>query len=90
MEIKVKIEMTLVITYPAQDTRLISFTPPENNPGELHWIMKLGIEIASYLGNHNSLELQVIFIKANISISSRLIFFEQFSLLLSPTPISMQ
>ena len=30
---------------PAQYNQLISFTPPANNLGELHRIMKLGIEI---------------------------------------------
>jgi hypothetical protein len=39
---------------PAQYTRLISFTPAANKPGELCPIMKLGIEIASYLCKHNS------------------------------------
>jgi hypothetical protein len=39
---------------PAQYTRLISFTPAANKPGELCPIRIWGIEIASYLSKHNS------------------------------------
>ena len=37
-----------------QYTRLISFTPPANKPGELHRINVLVIEIGSFLTKHNS------------------------------------
>jgi len=39
---------------PARYTRLISFTPPAKKPGELCRLKRWGIEIASYLSNHNS------------------------------------
>ncbi|MEO6732094.1 MAG: hypothetical protein ABIN01_12820 [Ferruginibacter sp.] len=39
---------------PAQYTRLISFTPAANKPGELRRINTLEIEIGSFLTNHNS------------------------------------
>jgi hypothetical protein len=39
---------------PVQYSRLISFTPSANKPGELCRIRMLGIEIASYLSKHNS------------------------------------
>ena len=43
-----------IVAHPAQYTRLISFTPPANKPGELHRINILVIEISSYLTKHNS------------------------------------
>ena len=38
----------------AQYSRLISFTPAANKPGELHLVNILVIEIGSYLSKHNS------------------------------------
>ncbi|MEO7048627.1 MAG: hypothetical protein ABI091_25225, partial [Ferruginibacter sp.] len=38
---------------PIQYTRVISFTPAANKPGELHRINILAIEIGSYLAQHN-------------------------------------
>lgn len=49
--------MILIAMYykdPAQYTRLISFTPAANKPGELCRIRILGIEIGSFLTKHNS------------------------------------
>jgi len=48
-----------MVIAPAQYTRLISFTPPANKPGELHWINVLVIEIGSYLTKHNSRSIKL-------------------------------
>jgi hypothetical protein len=44
----------IMVIDPAQYTRLISFTPSANKPGELHRIMIVVIEIGSFLTKHNS------------------------------------
>lgn len=44
---------------PAQYTRLISIIPAANKPGELCRIRLLGIEMTSYLSQHNSKSFKI-------------------------------
>lgn len=44
----------IMVVDPMQYSRIISFKPPANKPGELRRIMIVVIEIGSYLTKHNS------------------------------------